>query len=579
MFLLFQTQIFSGTRRNEKELIEADSWIYGALTAVTLENGQLELVDSTPLTVGQIKSILSRLDYENLSKAGKKYVDEIEAYFEEENFSVKAGIFSMGIEPELNLEGYYKSSDSTDWVYDRYSRKPLVFFPVTITADNYAFLKLNAVYEQNKGFMNHLDNYINIPYKSEYTNINFPDISYLSTGLDFAGDSSISFRMGQGPQSIGRTLTGSIILSEYLTGAAYANLQFLSQNFKFNTNVIELNVDRYFYSHSFDLVLFNQLDIFLMEGILVNAPLELRYLNPWTVFHGMSPWLDYGRNDYHVEGDPESHVCCYFGVKLNYTPVKNVRIYGMYSMTQLQTKFERDNWPDDTTPNGQGFQLGAEAYIPFNEGYVHLWAEGVYTDPYLYIKQDPNWSLVRTYRENIGDFAVFYEWLGSPLGPDTIAGQLNAGYEVPGKWGVTLSYQFKACGEYSGTKVFKRDGVDWGGVDFTTGTQKGEGAKNDSTWWVYPDRGSSSQSVEEAKRRQALIAPSGIPEYVNTIACRINYSVSPEIKINFQPAYTFIFNRNNVEGEFVSGPEFALSMTLRLTKMLKGGRHSLFSWE
>src|SRR5574344_2617000 len=105
------------------------------------------------------------------------------------------------------------------------------------------------------------------------------------------------------------------------------------------------------------------------------------------------------------------------------------------------------NWPDNDTPNGLGGQLGTELYIPCGEGYVHACLEGYYADPFLYIKEDPNWSLVRTYSENINGKNVFYEWVGSPFGPDTIAGELSAGYEVPQKFSVDAKYLYMCRGE------------------------------------------------------------------------------------------------------------------------------------
>ncbi|MCR5217507.1 MAG: hypothetical protein K6D58_02380, partial [Treponema sp.] len=235
---------------------------------------------------------------------------------------------------------------------------------------------------------------------------------------------------------------------------------------------------------------------------------------------------------------------------------KYLRFYGMFAMTQYQTPYELENWPSDCTPNGLGFQGGAETYIPCRQGYFHAWLEGYWADPYMYVKEDPNWSMVRTYSENIGDMAIFYEWVGSPFGPDTIAGELNAGYEIPEKWSLTGTYLFMAKGEYSGTNIFT-EALDWGGVDTVC----------DIDEWVYPDP-NGAMGREEAKRRQSLTCPSGTPEYVNRISLRGSLCATPAITFMAQGAFTFVFNHDNNEGEFECGPEITFATSIKIKEFL-----------
>ena len=86
---------------------------------------------------------------------------------------------------------------------------------------------------QNKGYMNHNDNYINIPFSVDQMDVNFPSYGYISTGCKFTEECGMNFHLGMGSQSVGRTLTGSVIQSEYFTGSTYANLDFYSNNLKY----------------------------------------------------------------------------------------------------------------------------------------------------------------------------------------------------------------------------------------------------------------------------------------------------------------------------------------------------------
>lgn len=553
LFLTFlvPATIFSASPRNAKELIPAGSWVYDSLSLLATENGTVDFSDDAPLSVSQIRIYLKSYDYDSLSENAKSHYDKIIAYFDEENISFYAGLFSLGLEPKINLEGYFKGNEKLDWTYDRFSRQEFLTIPATFDIGDYLTMQTDLAFAQNKGWMAHNDNYVNIPLAAGAVDVHFPSSGYISTGIDLPKDCQVNFRLGLGQQSVGRTLMGSIILSDYLTGTSWANLEFFSPNFKYNLNITEFNVNKYLYSHRLDVRFFDKFHFSAMEGILVNAPIELKYFNPWTIYHGMAPWLDYSGEAYY-----EGYTCAYMCFKAAYTPIKNLRIYGLYAQDQFQTQYERDNWPDDTTPNGIGFQVGIEGFIPFKDGNFHLWAEGYYADPYLYIKEDPNWSMVRTYRENIGDKATFFDWIGTPFGPDTIAAQLNVEYEVAKKWNVGLSYLFKAAGEYSGSKIFTPE-LSWGGHDTST-----NGAA-----WVYPNP--DTQGYDEAKRRQGLISPSGTPEYMNRISLSGSYNFNDFLNLGLQGAFVFSFNHGNKLDNFQCGPEITASLHFDFTKLYR----------
>ena len=542
---------FTASPRNEKELIQPDSWVYDSLSALAIENGRVDFSDDAPLTVGQIRILLKGYDYDLLSENSKRLYDGIIAYFDEQNISFNVGIFSLGIAMETNLEGYYKANNDLPWIYDRYDRQEFLLLPATFDIGDYLTMQTNLSFAQSKGWMSHYDNYTNVPLPIQSFDVNFPSYGYISTGINLPKDCQINFRLGMGEQRIGKSLMGSVILSEYFTGSSWANLEFFSPNLKYNLNITEFNVDKYMYSHRIDVRLFNKLHVSAMEAILVNAPFELRFLNPWTIYHGMAPWLDYSKKEYE-----EAFTCAYMCFKVVYTPVKYLRLYGFFAQDQFQTPYEKEHWPEDTTPNAIGFQIGAESYIPFMDGNFHIIAEGYYADPFLYIKENPNWSLIRTYRENMGDLATFYEWVGNPFGPDTVAGELSVGYEYSDKWKISIDYLFKAAGEYAGTKVFTED-LNWGGHDTVADNEK----------WVYPN--SESQGHEEAKRRQALISPSGTPEYLNRISLNGSYKFNDCLSLSVQGGFIFAFNYNNVQNNFQCGPEFAACVKFDITKLYR----------
>ena len=542
-----KNSLFERRSRSAQELVPSGHWIYDAMMALSLENRALNFADSAPLSIQELRTYLDEVDYDSLSEAGRSQYDRIERYVADRRFALGSDLISISLEPKFNVSAFYKSNDDIDWVYDRYSREPVFDAPFVISCADYFAMDMEISLGSSKGASLKNDNYSNIPYQTKNMDVNFPYSAYFNTGYKFSEKTGVAFQIQQGSQSIGRTLGGSIIWSDHLTGTTQAKLSAYSPNVKYTATISEFNVDKYMYMHNVEARLFKKFTLGVQEGILVYAPMELRFMNPWTIFHGFAPWRDYGdESGDRSSDDPESHTCAYLGIKAEFTPVKYLRLYGLFAMTQYATPYEKSNWPDSLQPDGLGGQWGAESYIPFREGYLHFGLEASYTQPYLYIKESPNWSLVRTYSENMGDHAIFYEWIGSPNGPDTISAQLTGGYEKPGRYSIEGNYLFMARGEMSGSKVFSN--IAWGGQATEQGTT--------TAGWCYP----------ETVSQRNYSTPHGTPEYVNRISLRGTWYAKEYLKFILQPAYVAIFNHNNQSGEKAFGFEIAAAVSINLIK-------------
>ena len=542
-----KNSLFERRSRSAQELVPSGHWIYDAMMALSLENRALNFADSAPLSIQELRTYLDEVDYDSLSEAGRSQYDRIERYVADRRFALGSDLISISLEPKFNVSAFYKSNDDIDWVYDRYSREPVFDAPFVISCADYFAMDMEISLGSSKGASLKNDNYSNIPYQTKNMDVNFPYSAYFNTGYKFSEKTGVAFQIQQGSQSIGRTLGGSIIWSDHLTGTTQAKLSAYSPNVKYTATISEFNVDKYMYMHNVEARLFKKFTLGVQEGILVYAPMELRFMNPWTIFHGFAPWRDYGdESGERSSDDPESHTCAYLGIKAEFTPVKYLRLYGLFAMTQYATPYEKSNWPDSLQPDGLGGQWGAESYIPFREGYLHFGLEASYTQPYLYIKESPNWSLVRTYSENMGDHAIFYEWIGSPNGPDTISAQLTGGYEKPGRYSIEGNYLFMARGEMSGSNVFEN--ILWGGQATEQGTT--------TAGWCYPT------SVSQ----RDYSTPHGTPEYVNRISVRGTWYAMDAVKFILQPAYVAIFNLNNQSGEKAFGFEIAAAVSINLIK-------------
>ena len=542
LFSLLALPLFASPHAKQ-DLVPVGHWVYDALTALSMEEGHVSLADQAPISVAEVDALLSEVNYEKLSDAGKNWYDKLVEWRGESNWALAFGHFSIGVAPTSALEVYGKTDKSIDWAYDRYQRQHLLDVPFRIQAGDFVTMEMLVDLGANKTASDSSENFLNIPVSLDFSkalwfDTNFPHWAYLSTGYPFTESAGLNFQMGLGSTNIGRSLTGSMIWNYKLTDLSFANLEFYSPSFRYNMNVSQFNVNRYVYSHRFDFRLFKKFEFSIMESLLVYAPLELRFLNPFTILHGLAPWRDYHPN----EGWAEDHIIMDMTLKFVYTPFKYTRFYFYYAQTENQMPNE-----DSNRPAARGFQWGGETYIPLGTGYMHVWAEGSYADPFLFMKESPNWSLVRTYTELVDDSETFYEWFASPFGPDTVTAQLNVGYEVPLNWSVTLSYLFAAKGEFSGTDAFAS--CNWGGLKLP----------ETITGWVY----------EISPEAAAMVAPHGIPEYVNRISVRGEWYPFEWLKLVAQPSLTFVANHNHIQDNFACGLEGIISAKIEFTKLWK----------
>ena len=146
----------------------------------------------------------------------------------------------------------------------------------------------------------------NLPFGSDMTYMDFswPQNAYASLVLPFGKKSSFSFQVGKKGLSIGlpSNFSKSIILSDSFDTDFYASLAISSPNIRYQMDVLEVQVDKYFYVHHADVRLFDIFSFGLVEGTLVNHNFELRFLNPLMIMHSFSAATSYGLDaeDIHV---------------------------------------------------------------------------------------------------------------------------------------------------------------------------------------------------------------------------------------------------------------------------------------
>jgi hypothetical protein len=314
--------------------------------------------------------------------------------------------------------------------------------------------------------------------------------------------------------------------------------------FKYTAEVTQYEVNKYQYMHYLQIRPYRKISVSLAEGVMVNAPLELRFLNPLTVFHGYESYKSYG--DYNKElgltnpSDPNdpanytaidpvggSRIGSYFGVKIEFQPVKYFRIYGLFSMDQFQLPIEESNWKESLTPNAMAVQAGFDAAVPSPRGYWRFGLEGVYVQPYMYVLWDKKWSFYKEVPE-VEQMDLNY-WTGTPFGPDSIAGTFWVGYEdIPSKWSLELGFVFSAQGRRSGFDIFNDNSYR-------------------PTYKVY----------------DVVVPPTGTPVYTYTVKLLGSWTPVTWLELSAQPGYRIVDNYKHTAGNRNHGFEIAFSVKFR----------------
>ena len=530
----------------EQRIVYPGEWVYDALGVLSQEQGVVFFMDSS-LTVGHIRFLLQEIDEQALSPSGQVLYERIIEYLKGfSGYTVQADGIQADIDGLVQPELYFKTNPAVDWIYAHHNRQPLFMLPLRISLGSFITAEMDPYFGENEYAASLHENHTNIPWGDLVAqgDVHIPRRAYVSAGLPFGRASGVHLSLGIGDDFFGRTRTGSIILSEYLERVNYAQLSFYSPILRYAAEVMQYQVNKYHYMHYLQIRPHKRVSLSFAEGAMVNAPLELRYLNPMMIFHSYEGWKTY--DDYNDSLNPESvpaldnegsRVGAFFGAKIDYLPWKYFRIYGLFAMTQLQLPAEWDRWEALLTPDAVAFQGGIEVSLPAPQGYWMFGFEGVYTYPYMYLKEDKGWSYYKEMVEMDG-ITVRY-WTGTPFGPDSIAGTLWATYrrtqDAKGSdWSLGFSLVAAAQGEKSSTAIFDTD---------------------------------TYQPTPEAAH--VVHPPTGIPTYTYTFTLRGSWSPLEWLHFSLQPGYKIIGNYAHTEDRMEQGFELTFSARIQPVSKLK----------
>ena len=264
---------------------------------------------------------------------------------------------------------------------------------------------------------------------------------------------------------------------------------------------------------------------------------------------------NYERNNPLKKYDLGFSYCAYLGINLDYYPVENLRLYLLWAQTEFQLPSELTSKYGKMLPDGYGIQTGFDLVIPTQQkGYYTGNLEVLYTAPYLYVEQSPDWSLINFRFDKMNQHTDVASWIGTPYGPDTFALITSFGYKQPEKWSANLEYllSMKGC------------------INADTLLEKAQSKKDPADPTLYPSYYPSVseklglEDTEDAIKRSRASGLTGTIQYKNSISLSGEYYITKKLIAAAKGTYVFVFNNNHEKNNFQQGLQLKLSLTYNI---------------
>lgn len=537
VLLLCSNFIFAKSGKNT-QIIKSGHWIYDDLEYLCMDAQTDFFFETQPMTIGEINFYFKKLPYERLSESAQLVYERVKGFLTKTDDFLQNHPLRLFANLKTNPEFYVKSNPGIDWSFDYYVKDFFITIPVIIGFSDYFTIEPDFIIGKNQPSMSKPYNFTNIIYAGDQLEFLLPRFAYGATG--YAADKwGVNFSIAKEGLQLYNTQLGSIVYNRTFETDAYCSLNLYTEYIKYSLHVAQVDNTKFLYLHQINARPFKWLKLNLVEGSLLNAPFELRYLNPFMLMHQYGSWLQYGNylteNEMNYYG--EGRFCAYFGIMFEVLPFKNFKIYGMYVQNEILDLGGGREDKDLSVPDSLGFQLGFQYNIPLKDkGLIKTYLEGIYTSPYLYIKQSPEWSLWR-HRPNMQLKDQYTDtWIGSPYGPDCLAITLKGEYDSLGKWNLGFSYTFSIHGENNANSLFSQKTT----IPGTT----------EEIYSYYPstqyELAQTDQEKIEARDKGRNMWLTGILQYKNQIKLNASYKILDNLSVYGQTVYVIQIQNNNI---------------------------------
>ena len=467
-----------------QNIYPVDSEIHEAITYLYIAQGLSLPSTAGPWSKDELLSMFDRLDTTQLDGSALYTYDYVKRNLHAPNPSFSIGLH---LATEMYLHANTTSyTDNNDWVYNYDSRKAPLSIPLELSISEVFYAYTNIELNNGKYYTITPPLVGSSPLYGKYTwttnlfhfwrpeeivlDANFPYRSFASLG-----GKGWSFEMGRDKLSWGPGKTGNFLLGDHLQYHNQGRFTAYGESLKFTfvtsffphpdeiwdsdqDGVLDYTLSP---NHGYNqmramvgLKMFmgyrlewrlpgNKVGLAMSESIMYQSAdghLDLRILNPFMVYHNYYV-LEYANSLATIE--------------LDYTPIPSLNLYTQFALDELAVGEERNDPP--VHPNAMAFMLGGTYSRPYHKGMLHLSLEGVYTDPYLYLRSQggegaqtggaaDTLNFIVAIRRWYDTLIYDQEYLGYRHGGDAVVGNLEVGYKEYGVFSLLGRFFFMAHG-------------------------------------------------------------------------------------------------------------------------------------
>ncbi|MDY0289655.1 MAG: hypothetical protein RBR15_12590 [Sphaerochaeta sp.] len=477
---------------NSQKIFPLESPIYRHIANLYILQGKALPSTTGPYSQDELQRMLGRLDQNALTTPA-----ELQLYEQVTNLlsekPKQVGQFGYDVGMTVSLETYahtnkHDFTSESDWSYNFNDRKPFVNFTFqTWPTDHfYSYFEISAM--NNFGYATGTGSTPNVQSNPQYgesiltTNIpmvppnvlhnidlNFPYRAFASAGGNNwnlqIGRDKISWGAGKSGnlsvsnnmpfQQVGRFTTyfdsfKYTLLSSFFTHPQILDPTFIASNVGVNHQDILGDGIKMFLAHRVELrFLKDKAGFTLTESMMYQSStgsIDIRFLNPVGFYH----------NQY-IRGNSNSMLV----LEGDYTPLSGWNIYGQLGIDEIA--FGEDVPPaTHAKPSAFAYLLGIQNKMGIGKGIFGVALEGVYTDPFFYLREEYNATshqfgvgfdgIIRVLANGMANLRYVQ---GYPYGGDAIVGNLLVDYEVPSSWKASLNTMFMAHGVLGITSLWE----------------------------------------------------------------------------------------------------------------------------
>lgn len=201
------------------------------------------------------------------------------------------------------------------------------------------------------------------------------------------------------------------------------------------------------FMHRLEFLPVERVAVAIVEGLMLGGvEPDLAYANPFLILHNRFPWNTTFYDG--IDGNDFVPAATVVAVELRVNPWRYAELYGSLAMNQLQSSYEIERYGADAIPNAYAWQAGFEAAYPLAGGWLRAGFEYVYTNPWMYIRENRfnSFTWRRRLTSNVaGADQLADAYTGYRYGPDAMAWSGTIGWDAPGtlRGALSLEYAFK----------------------------------------------------------------------------------------------------------------------------------------